>query len=188
MAVKGRVRRVSTDIPSEIDRVLLTEEQLRERIAAIAAEINADYRGKDLLLVGVLKGAMMVMADLARELDGPVEIDWMAVSSYGAGNTSSGVVRILKDLDTNLEGRHVLIVEDVLDSGLTLRWLVRSLQARQPASLEIATLLRKPEAVRNKVDVRYVGFDIDNEFVVGYGMDHNQQYRNLRFIGVIKPL
>jgi len=179
---------VSTDIPSEIDRVLLTEEQLNERIAALAAEVNSDYAGEELLLVGVLKGAMMIMADLARELDGSVEIDWMAVSSYGEGNTSSGVVRILKDLDTNLEGRHVLIVEDVLDSGLTLRWLIRSLQARQPASLEILTLLRKPEAVRNQVDVRYVGFDIENEFVVGYGMDHNQRYRNLRYVGVIKPL
>ena len=179
---------MSTDIPSEIDRVLLTEEQLNERIAALAAEVNSDYAGEELLLVGVLKGAMMIMADLARELDGSVEIDWMAVSSYGEGNTSSGVVRILKDLDTNLEGRHVLIVEDVLDSGLTLRWLIRSLQARQPASLEILTLLRKPEAVRNQVDVRYVGFDIENEFVVGYGMDHNQRYRNLRYVGVIKPL
>ncbi len=179
---------MSTETPAEIDRVLLSEEQLKQRVSEMAAQVNADYAGEDLLLVGVLKGAMMIMADLSRELDGSVEIDWMAVSSYGAGNTSSGVVRILKDLDTNLDGRHVLIVEDVLDSGLTLRWLVRSLQARQPASLEILTLLRKPEAVRNKVDVRYVGFDIENDFVVGYGMDHNQHYRNLRYIGALKPL
>ncbi len=178
----------STELPSEIDRILLSEEEIRSRIDDMAKQIDADYAGEDLLLVGVLKGAMMIMADLARALDDSVEIDWMAISSYGAGNRSSGVVRILKDLDTNLEGRHVLIVEDVLDSGLTLRWLVRSLQARQPASLEILTLLRKPEAVRNKVDVRYVGFDIGNDFVVGYGMDHNQHYRNLRYIGVIKPL
>lgn len=167
-------------------KVLFTQEQIAEKVKELAAAVDADYNGEDLLLVGVLKGAMMIMADLSRELTTPVEIDWMAVSSYGSGVTSSGVVRILKDLDISIEGRNVLIVEDVLDSGLTLRWLVRSLQARSPKSLKLLTLLRKPEAVRNQLDVEYVGFDIPNEFVVGYGMDVDEKYRNLRDIRVIE--
>ncbi len=174
-----------SDSSAKFDRVLFTEEQIAARVKELAATVDADYAGQDLLLVGVLKGAMMIMADLSRELKTPVEIDWMAVSSYGSGVTSSGVVRILKDLDVSIEGRNVLIVEDVLDSGLTLRWLVRSLQARAPKSLKLLTLLRKPEAVRNEVDVAYVGFDISTEFVVGYGMDHYEKFRNLRSIGVL---
>ena len=174
-----------TDFSAQFDRVLFTEKQIAARVKELAAQVDADYAGEDLLLVGVLKGAMMIMADLSRELKTPAEIDWMAVSSYGSGVTSSGVVRILKDLDISIEGRNVLIVEDVLDSGLTLRWLVRSLQARQPKTLRLLTLLRKPEAVRNQLDVSYVGFDIDNEFVVGYGMDHDEKFRNMGYIGVL---
>lgn len=153
----------------------------------MAARIDADYAGKDLLLVGVLKGAVMVMADLARRLSSPVQMDWMAVSSYGSGTKSSGVVRILKDLDADLSGRHVLIVEDVIDSGLTLSWLLANLRSRGPASVEIATMLRKPEAAKVEVDVRYVGFDIPNEFVVGYGLDYAERYRNLPFVGTLAP-
>ncbi|MFA7267396.1 MAG: hypoxanthine phosphoribosyltransferase [Candidatus Nanopelagicales bacterium] len=174
-----------SDSSVKYSRVLLTEEQITAKVKELAAAVDADYEGEDLLLVGVLKGAMMIMADLSRELKTSVEIDWMAVSSYGSGVTSSGVVRILKDLDISIEGRNVLIVEDVLDSGLTLRWLVRSLQARQPKSLKLLTLLRKPEAVRNEVDVAYVGFDIPNDFVVGYGMDQGEKLRNLRSIAVL---
>ena len=177
----------SPALPDEIDRVLLSEDQIQARVKELASQLDADFAGEPVLLVGVLKGAMMLMADLSRELRGPAEIDWMAVSSYGSGSTSSGVVRILKDLDTNIEGRHVVLVEDVLDSGLTLRWLIRSLQARQPTSLSVLTLLRKPEAVQNEVDVKYLGFDIENEFVVGYGMDYNERFRNLRYIGIMKP-
>src|SRR3712207_376994 len=153
----------------DLERVLLTEEQLASRLDEIAAQIDADYAGKDVLLVGVLKGAVMVMADLARRLHSPVQTDWMAVSSYGSGTKSSGVVRILKDLDAGLRGRHVLIVEDIIDSGLTLSWLVANLRSRGPASVEICTLLRKPDALQMTIDVRYVGYDIANEFVVGYG-------------------
>ncbi len=177
----------ASDVADQFDRVLLTEDVIRHRIAELAKQVDADYAGEPLLLVGVLKGAMMVMADFARQLQSPVDIDWMAVSSYGAGGAASGVVRILKDLDTDIEGRRVLIVEDVLDSGLTLRWLLRSLKARQPESIELLTLLRKPEALRNEVDVRYVGFDIGEEFVVGYGMDYAERYRNLRDICVLSP-
>lgn len=175
------------ELPPELDRVLLTEDQIQTRIAELAESVDRDYRDGPLLLVGVLTGAMMLMADFSRRLHVPVEIEWMSVSSYGAGNTSSGVVRILKDLDTNIEGRDVLLVEDVLDSGLTLRWLIRSLQARQPRSLEVLTLLRKPEAVRNEVGVKYVGFDIPNEYVVGYGMDLDQRFRNLGYVGIHNP-
>lgn len=173
------------ETPIGLERVLLTEDQIQQRVRELAAEVDRDYAGRQLLLVGVLKGAMMIMADFARELSNPVEIDWMAVSSYGSGRASSGVVRILKDLDVSIEGRDVLIVEDVLDSGLTLRWLLRSLQARQPASLRLLTLLRKPEAVTNQVEVNYLGFDIGKEFVVGYGMDYNEKFRNLRCIGIL---
>jgi hypoxanthine phosphoribosyltransferase len=171
----------------DLEKVLLTQEQLHTRLDEIAAEIDADYEGKDVLLVGVLKGAVMVMADLARRLHSSVAMDWMAVSSYGSGTKSSGVVRILKDLDTDLTGRHVLIVEDIIDSGLTLSWLVSNLRSRGPASVEIATMLRKPDAAKVEVDVRYVGFDIPSEFVVGYGLDYAERYRNLPFVGTPAP-
>lgn len=175
------------DMGDDLERVLLSEEQLQGRLEEIAAEIDADYAGRELLLVGVLKGAVMVMADLARRLHTPIEMDWMAVSSYGAGTTSSGVVRILKDLDADLTGRHVLIVEDIIDSGLTLSWLLANLRSRGPASVEIATMLRKPEAAKVEVDVRYVGFDIPTDFVVGYGLDYAEKYRNLPFVGTLAP-
>jgi hypoxanthine phosphoribosyltransferase len=175
------------DMGDDLERVLLTEEQLHQRLDEIAAQIDADYEGKDLLLVGVLKGAVMVMADLARRLHSSVQMDWMAVSSYGSGTKSSGVVRILKDLDADLTGRHVLIVEDIIDSGLTLSWLLSNLRSRGPATVEIATMLRKPEASKVDVDVRYVGFDIPNEFVVGYGLDYAERYRNLPFVGTLAP-
>ena len=175
------------DMGSDLEKVLLTQEQIEDRLAEMAAEIDADYAGKDLLLVGVLRGAVMVMADLSRRLHLPVQMDWMAVSSYGSGTKSSGVVRILKDLDTDLHGRHVLIVEDIIDSGLTLSWLLSNLRSRGPASVEIAALLRKPEAAKVPVDVRYVGFDIPTEFVVGYGLDYAERYRNLPFVGTLAP-
>jgi hypoxanthine phosphoribosyltransferase len=164
---------------------LLTEEQIQHRLGELAREIEADYDGKDLLLVGVLKGAVMVMADLARNLERHVSMDWMAISSYGSGTTSSGVVRILKDLDTDITGRHVLITEDIIDTGLTLSWLVANLRSRGPESVNICTLLRKPDAQRMAVDVRYVGFDIPDEFVVGYGLDYNEMYRNLRSVATL---
>jgi hypoxanthine phosphoribosyltransferase len=176
-----------SDVAGDLADILLTEEQLGERLDEMAAQIDADYAGKDLLLVGVLKGAVMVMADLSRRLHHPVAMDWMAVSSYGSGTRSSGVVRILKDLDTDLSGRNVLIAEDIIDSGLTLSWLVQNLRSRGPASVEIATMLRKPEAAKVDVDVKYVGFDIPNEFVVGYGLDYAEKYRNLPFIGTLAP-
>ena len=175
------------NVEGDLAHVLLTEEQISDRIAAIAAEIDEAYQGRDLLLVGVLNGAVMVMADLARALSIHANMDWMAVSSYGSGTTSSGVVRILKDLDGDVEGRDILIVEDILDSGLTLSWLLKNLRSRKPASLEIFTLLRKPEAVKVDVEPRYVGFDIPNEFVVGYGLDYAQRYRNLRCVGTLSP-
>ena len=171
----------------DLEQTLFTEDQILSRLREMAAEIEADYDGKDLLLVGVLKGAVMVMADLARSLDRHVEMDWMAISSYGSGTKSSGVVRILKDLDTDIAGRNVLVVEDIIDTGLTLSWLIANLRSRGPASVEIATLLRKPEAQQMEVDVRYVGFDIPNAFVVGYGLDYAERYRNLRCIGTLSP-
>jgi len=170
-----------------LKEVLISTEQLRERIGELAARIDADYAGRELLLVGVLKGAVMVMADLARAMHLPVEMDWMAVSSYGSGTKSSGVVRILKDLDTDISGRHVLIVEDIVDSGLTLSWLVGNLKSRDPASVAVCAMLRKPSAAQIDVEVAYTGFDIANEFVVGYGLDYDQKYRNLPFIGTLTP-
>ncbi|MFF1530535.1 hypoxanthine phosphoribosyltransferase [Cellulomonas sp. NPDC058312] len=175
------------DMGRDLERVLLTEEQLGTRLDEIAAQIDADYAGREVLLVGVLKGAVMVMADLARRISTPLAMDWMAVSSYGSGTKSSGVVRILKDLDADLTGRHVLIVEDIIDSGLTLSWLLANLRSRGPASVEIATMLRKPDAAKVEVEVRYVGFDIPNEFVVGYGLDYAEKYRNLPFVGTLAP-
>jgi hypoxanthine phosphoribosyltransferase len=174
-------------VEDDLVNVLYSEEQIQQRLAELAREIEADYEGKEILLVGVLKGAVMVMADLARHFGRHVEMDWMAVSSYGSGTQSSGVVRILKDLDTDINGRHVLVVEDIIDTGLTLSWLVANLASRGPASVEICTLLRKPEAQKMSVDVKYVGYDIPNEFVIGYGLDYDEKYRNLRCIGTLAP-
>ena len=167
------------DVDGELEGVLITADELHTRLAQMAHQVDADYADKDLLIVGVLKGAVMVVADFVRVLSIPVEMDWMAVSSYGSSTKSSGVVRILKDLDADLGGRHVLIVEDILDSGLTLSWLLRNLRSRGAASVEVLTLLRKPDAMRTEVDVRYLGFDIPNDFVVGYGLDYAEKYRNL---------
>lgn len=177
------LERVEQDV--DLDQILITEDQILDCLDRMAQQITAGYEGRDLLLVGVLKGAVMVMADLARALDRHVEMDWMAVSSYGSGTKSSGVVRILKDLDTDVAGRDVLIVEDVIDTGLTLSWLVANLQSRGPASVRIAALLRKPDAMQMDIDVDYVGFDIPNSFVVGYGLDHAERYRNLRCIATL---
>jgi hypoxanthine phosphoribosyltransferase len=174
-------------IADDLIDVLFTEEDIHRRLSELAADVERDYEGKDLLIVGVLRGAVMVMADLARSFSRHVEMDWMAVSSYGSGTKSSGVVRILKDLDTDITGRHVLIVEDIIDTGLTLSWLVRNLSSRGPASVEICTLLRKPDALQMSVDVKYVGYDIPNAFVVGYGLDYAERYRNLRCIGTLAP-
>jgi hypoxanthine phosphoribosyltransferase len=172
---------------ADLEEILITPDRLQKRIAELAEQIDADYADRELLLVGVLKGAVMVMADLARAVRLPVRMDWMAVSSYGSGTKSSGVVRILKDLDSDITGRHVLVVEDIVDSGLTLSWLVSNLQSRQPASLQVCALLRKPAAARMDVDVTYVGFDIPNAFVIGYGLDYAERYRNLPFIGTLAP-
>jgi hypoxanthine phosphoribosyltransferase len=177
----------ASDVESDLVNILFTEEQIQHKLGELAKQIEADYEGKDILMVGILRGAVMVMADLARAFHRHVEMDWMAVSSYGSGTKSSGVVRILKDLDADLTGRHVLIVEDIIDSGLTLSWLLSNLRSRGPATVEIATMLRKPEASKVDVDVRYVGFDIPNEFVVGYGLDYAEKYRNLRCVGTLAP-
>jgi hypoxanthine phosphoribosyltransferase len=176
------------DVADDLERVLLTQEQIVQRVAELAAEVEADYTlDQPLLLVGVLKGAAMIMSDLARALSIDVQMDWMAVSSYGSGTTSSGVVRILKDLDADVDGREVLVVEDIVDSGLTLSWLLSNLAARRPKSVKVLTLLRKPEALKVDVQVDFVGFDIPNEFVVGYGLDYAERYRNLSCIGTLKP-
>jgi hypoxanthine phosphoribosyltransferase len=172
---------------ADLEKVLITEEEIHAKLDELAAMIAREYDGKDLLLVGVLKGAVMVMADLMRALPMTAPVDWMAVSSYGSGTKSSGVVRILKDLDTDITGRHVLIVEDIIDSGLTLSWIKANLESRNPASVEICTLLRKPEAAKVDVDVKWVGFDIPNEFVVGYGLDFADAYRGLRCVGTLAP-
>jgi hypoxanthine phosphoribosyltransferase len=174
-------------IPPEIDEVLFSEQEIQDKIAELAKAIDEEYRGKELLLVGVLKGAVMVMADLSRALTSHVSIDWMAVSSYGAGTKSSGVVQIRKDLDSDLTGRHVLIVEDIIDSGLTLSWLLDNFASRGAASLEVCALLRKPDAAKVEIDCKYVGFDIPNDFVVGYGLDFDERYRNLRDVAVLSP-
>ncbi|MDZ5622644.1 hypoxanthine phosphoribosyltransferase [Nocardioides bizhenqiangii] len=174
-------------VENDLVEVLFTEKQILDRLGELAAEIERDYDGKDLVIVGVLRGAVMVMADLARSLSRHVEMDWMAVSSYGSGTKSSGVVRILKDLDSDITGRHVVIVDEIIDTGLTLSWLTSNLGSRGPASVEICTLLRKPEALQMPVDVKYVGWDIPNEFVVGYGLDYRERYRNLRDIGTLAP-
>ncbi|MCR2764930.1 hypoxanthine phosphoribosyltransferase [Microbacterium sp. zg.B48] len=177
----------ASDIQSEITEVLVTEEQILTRLDEVAAQVAVDYAGKDLLLVGVLKGAIMVMADFSRALPTVAPIDWMAVSSYGAGTKSSGVVQIRKDLDEDLHGRHVLIVEDIIDSGLTLSWLLENFASRGAASVEVFALLRKPDAAKVHVDCKYVGFDIANEFVIGYGLDYAEKYRNLRDVAILAP-
>ena len=170
---------------TDVERVIVSEADLQAKLRELAARIDADYQGRDLLLVGVLKGAVMAMADLARYMQRHIEMDWMAVSSYGSGTKSSGVVRILKDLDRDITGREVLIVEDIVDSGLTLTWLKSNLESRGAKQVEILTVLRKPEAAKVQVDVKYVGFDIPPDFVVGYGLDFNEKYRNLPFIAVL---
>jgi hypoxanthine phosphoribosyltransferase len=174
-----------SDVSSDIERVVASADQIQARIKELAAQVASDYKDRDLLLVGVLKGAVMVMADLARAIDRHLEMDWMAVSSYGSGTKSSGVVRILKDLDRDITNREVLIVEDIVDTGLTLDWLKSNLESRGTKSVEILTVLRKPEAAKVHVDVKYVGFDIPTDFVVGYGLDYDEKYRNLDFIGVL---
>ena len=172
-------------IENDIERVIVSELDLQARIKELAAQVDADYEGRDLLLVGVLKGAVMAMADLTRAMQRHLEMDWMAVSSYGSGTKSSGVVRILKDLDRDITGRNVLIVEDIVDSGLTLSWLKSNLESRGAANVDILAILRKPEAAKVEVTVKYVGFDIPTDFVVGYGLDFDEKYRNLPFIGVL---
>ena len=174
-------------VANEITEVLVTEEQIATRVAELAAELDSKYAGKDVLLVGVLKGAVMFMADLSRAMQLSVSMDWMAVSSYGSGTVSSGVVRILKDLDADVLGRQVVIVEDIIDSGLTLSWLVSNLEARGAASVEVVALLRKPAAAKVEVNVALVGFDIPNEFVVGYGLDYSEKYRTLKGVAVLSP-
>ena len=175
------------DLGDDITTIHATEAQIKHRLTELAADIDRDYKGRDLLLVGVLKGAVMVMADLARALHSEVRMDWMAVSSYGSGTKSSGVVRILKDLDMDLKDQHVLIVEDIIDSGLTLSWLLTNLKSRGAASVEVCTMLRKPEAAKVDIDVKYVGFDVPNEFVIGYGLDYAERYRNVPFVATLAP-
>jgi hypoxanthine phosphoribosyltransferase len=177
----------ATELEQAVTDVLIGESSLQARIAELGEEISRDYDGRDLLLVGVLKGAVFFMSDLMRNLAIPCEIDFMAISSYGDSTDSSGVVRILKDLDINIEGRDVLVVEDIIDSGLTLSYLMRNLEAREPASLEICALLTKPDRREIDVPVRYVGFEIPNRFVIGYGLDFGERYRNLPYVGVLDP-
>jgi hypoxanthine phosphoribosyltransferase len=177
----------ASDIEKDLTKILHTEDEILAKLQELAGQIERDYEGKDLLVVGVLRGAVMVMADLARSFHRHVEMDWMAISSYGSGTKSSGVVRILKDLDTDITNRHVLIVEDIIDTGLTLSWLVSNLQTRKPASLEICTAFRKPDAAKMTVPVKYIGFDIPDEFVVGYGLDFAEKYRNLRCVATLAP-
>ena len=177
----------AADVISDLSEVLYTSDQIAARVAELAVRIDADYAGRDILLVGVLNGAIMVVSDLQRAMKSHVEMDWMAISSYGSGTQSSGAVRILKDLGVDIEGRHVLVVEDIIDTGLTLSYLISNLTSRKPASLEIMTMFRKPGALRMEVPVKYVGFDIPNKFVVGYGLDYASRYRNLRDLAVLAP-
>jgi hypoxanthine phosphoribosyltransferase len=175
-----------TELTGGVEEIIVDEAALQARVAELGGEITADYRDRDLLLIGVLKGAIFFMADLMRQIDLPCEVDFMAISSYGAGVDSSGVVRILKDLDMPIENRNVVIVEDIVDSGLTLSYLLRNLEARHPASVEICALLTKPDRRENDVECRYVGFEIPNRFVIGYGLDFAERYRNLPYIGVLR--
>lgn len=173
----------------DVEAILVSEEQLRTRIREMAQKVNEEYKdaSEDIILVAVLKGAVFFMTDFARELDLPTQMEFMAVSSYGNSQTSSGVVRILKDLDRDIEGRDVIILEDIIDSGLTLSWLMKNLRNRNPRSLEVITLLRKPDALRAKIDIADIGFDIPNEFVVGYGLDYAERYRDLPYVGSLHP-
>ncbi len=171
----------------DLDRVLFSEEDIRTRVAELGAQITEDYAGKSIVVISVLRGAAIFMADLVREIHLPVEMDYMAISSYGNGMKSSGVVRILKDLTSQIEGRHVLIAEDILDSGLTLRYLMKNLESREPASIEVATLLRKDTPNQANINCKYIGFECPDEFIVGYGLDYEERYRNLACIGVLKP-
>ena len=177
----------ANDMGNALEKVLISEEELDQRLSELAAQIDRDYPEGDLLLVGVLKGAAPAMVDLSRKIHRPVEMDWMAVSSYGSGTQSSGVVRILKDLSVDLEGRDVIVVEDIIDTGLTLSYLMSNLASRSPSSLEIMAMFRKPDAAQITVPVKYVGFEIPNEFVVGYGLDYSGRYRNLRDVGTLAP-
>jgi len=180
-----KTRSVQTELEAAVGEILIDQETLAARVAELGAEVSADYEGRDLLLIGVLKGAVFFMADLMRHLTVPCEVDFMAISSYGDATDSSGIVRILKDLDINIEGRHVLVVEDIIDSGLTLSYLIRNLESREPATLEVCALLTKPSRREIDVPVRYVGFEIPNKFVVGYGLDFAERYRNLPYVGVL---
>nr|WP_076389523.1 hypoxanthine phosphoribosyltransferase [Vaginimicrobium propionicum] len=177
----------AADISQDLDHLLYSSQELATRVDEMAAEIDRDYAGRELLIVGVLNGAMMVVSDLTRAMKSHCAVDWMAISSYGSGTKTSGVVRILKDLSTDIHGRDVLIVEDIVDTGLTLSYLVQNLKSREPASLEIMTMFRKPEALNCEVDVKYVGYDVPNEFVVGYGLDFAGRYRNLRDLATLAP-
>ena len=177
----------SNDVQADLKHVLYTKEQIQQRITELAAQIDKDYEGREILIVGVLKGAVMVMADLARALHSHISMDWMAVSSYGSGTQSSGVVRILKDLDTDLMGKDVLIVEDIIDSGLTLNYLLKNLRSRRPATLEVCAMLYKPEQLKADIEVKYTGFDIPSVFVVGYGLDYAERYRSLPFVATLTP-
>ena len=178
---------VAPELREDIDSVLISGDEIQDRLAAMAAQIDEDYRGQEVLLVGVLKGAFMVMSDLARYLTIPVSVDFMACSSYGTATRSSGVVRILKDLDTDIEGQHVLLVEDIVDSGLTLDYLFKNLSSRGPASVEVAALLTKPSQRKVELPIRYMGFEVPDVFVVGYGLDFAERFRNLPFIATLKP-
>ena len=175
------------DMGQDLEKVLFTEEQINDKLVELAAQIDEHYAGRNILVVGVLRGAVMVVADLVRKIHSPVAMDWMAVSSYGSGTKSSGVVRILKDLDTDITDREVLIVEDIIDSGLTLSWLKSNLESRGARDVRIATMLRKPEAAKVEISVDFVGFDIPTEFVVGYGLDYAEDYRHLSVIGTLAP-
>lgn len=183
----GKLAPQMDTIHPDVSEVILTREQIAEKIAELGAKISADYGDEPVLLVAVLRGAALFVADLAREITSPVELDFMAVSSYGSSTKSSGVVRIIKDLDETIEGRHVLVAEDILDTGLTLKYLLKNLASRKPKSLEVVTLLSKPGKQRVPIDCKYIGFDIPDEFVVGYGLDFAERYRNLPYIGVLKP-
>jgi hypoxanthine phosphoribosyltransferase len=176
-----------TELNSDIDQILVNEDEIQSKVAELGKQISEDYREKDLLLIGVLKGAFMLMSDLARHITIPLELDFMAVSSYGSATKTSGVVRIMKDLDLDISGREVLIVEDIIDSGLTLSYLMKNLKGRRPASLEVCALLSKPEVQKVELDVRYHGFALPPVFVVGYGLDYGERYRNLSYVGTLKP-
>ncbi|MBP7254721.1 MAG: hypoxanthine phosphoribosyltransferase [Negativicutes bacterium] len=172
---------------NDVEKVLLSEEQLSQKIAELGEEISKDYQGKEIVAICVLKGAILFMADLARAVKVPMALDFMAVSSYGNGTSTSGTVRILKDLDNSIEGKHVLVVEDIIDSGVTLKYLLKNLKSRKPASIKLCTLLNKPERRRVEVDIDYCGFTVPDYFLVGYGLDYAEKYRNLPFIGILKP-